>query len=180
MATSSPTRTERDASGQRHRLTHLVEDLDMLETNGSRRARRAKPESQKSTILRGTHTGRGATRVRPSRGGIAAVGADSPPMRLLFMITRADSIGGAQIHVRDLTRALAEEGHQVAVVAGVGNAYTATLARSGIETIECPALQREIRPLADLRALRDLRGILKRYRPDLVSTHTAKAGFLGR
>jgi glycosyltransferase involved in cell wall biosynthesis len=152
----------------------------MFGTDGSKRAGRANHDSRGSSILRGPHTGLGSTRARPSRGGSAPRDGGAPPLRILFIITRADSIGGAQIHVRDLTRFLAEEGHRVAVASGVGASYTATLGRSGVEAVQCPALRREIRPLEDLRAYKDLAGIIERYRPDLVSTHTSKAGFLGR
>jgi glycosyltransferase involved in cell wall biosynthesis len=152
----------------------------MIKTPGTAHAGRTMIDS-KTTPLRGPHHGLGSSpRVRRPLGGPTAGGTEPRPLRILFIITRADSIGGAQIHVRDLTRALAQEGHEIMVVSGVGSSYTEALCRSGVETRECPALQREIRPLADLRALKDLRGIIKRYRPDLVSTHTAKAGFLGR
>jgi glycosyltransferase involved in cell wall biosynthesis len=43
-----------------------------------------------------------------------------------------------------------------------------------------PGLGPEIHPLDDVRALFGLIGILHRYRPHIVHTHTAKAGFLGR
>jgi glycosyltransferase involved in cell wall biosynthesis len=37
-----------------------------------------------------------------------------------------------------------------------------------------------MRPLTDLRALREIRAVLMDLRPDLLSTHSAKAGILGR
>jgi glycosyltransferase involved in cell wall biosynthesis len=43
-----------------------------------------------------------------------------------------------------------------------------------------PELAREIRPAADWRALRALIGVLRRQRPDIVHTHSSKAGILGR
>jgi glycosyltransferase involved in cell wall biosynthesis len=43
-----------------------------------------------------------------------------------------------------------------------------------------PSLSREISPVRDLRSLRAITAILARFRPHIVHTHTAKAGFLGR
>lgn len=43
-----------------------------------------------------------------------------------------------------------------------------------------PSLKRAIHPFRDPRAYRDLRRALQDFRPDVVHTHSAKAGFLGR
>jgi glycosyltransferase involved in cell wall biosynthesis len=51
--------------------------------------------------------------------------------------------------------------------------YGATLER-------IPGLGPRVRPLDDLRALVALVGVVRRFRPDIVHTHTAKGGFLGR
>ena len=52
--------------------------------------------------------------------------------------------------------------------------------REGAETLYVPSLRQPVSPLHDSRALRELRSIARRFHPDLVHTHTAKAGFLGR
>ena len=39
-------------------------------------------------------------------------------MNIAYIITRADSVGGATIHVRDLARAMLDRGHQVTVILG--------------------------------------------------------------
>jgi glycosyltransferase involved in cell wall biosynthesis len=51
---------------------------------------------------------------------------------------------------------------------------------SGVECIVIPSLGRELRPLADLRTLAELVRVIRKYRPDVVHTHKAKAGALGR
>jgi glycosyltransferase involved in cell wall biosynthesis len=43
-----------------------------------------------------------------------------------------------------------------------------------------PWLGRELSPAKDLRALRELQGVMRRWRPQIVHTHLAKAGALGR
>jgi glycosyltransferase involved in cell wall biosynthesis len=52
--------------------------------------------------------------------------------------------------------------------------------REGAETVFLPSLQQPINPLHDSRALAEIGRIARRFRPHLVHTHTAKAGFLGR
>jgi glycosyltransferase involved in cell wall biosynthesis len=51
---------------------------------------------------------------------------------------------------------------------------------NGIAVHLIPHLQREIRPLRDLKAAWELRRLMRRIKPDLVHAHTFKAGLLGR
>lgn len=101
-------------------------------------------------------------------------------MRLMFVITRGDDLGGAQAHVRDLTRRLAADGHQVHVVVGATGALTDELEASGIATSSCPGLLRQVHPVHDPRAVRQLARMIRAFAPDLVTTHSSKAGTIGR
>ncbi len=96
------------------------------------------------------------------------------------MVTRADAIGGVQIHVRDVASALLARGHEVRVVTGRRGPFTAVLRRAGVPAIECPALQRAAGPRGELPAIFALRRVIAAFRPDVVSTHSSKAGILGR
>jgi glycosyltransferase involved in cell wall biosynthesis len=49
-----------------------------------------------------------------------------------------------------------------------------------VEVVELPELVREVSPRRDLAALRRLRRLIREGRYDVVHTHTAKAGILGR
>jgi glycosyltransferase involved in cell wall biosynthesis len=49
-----------------------------------------------------------------------------------------------------------------------------------VKVLELPSLVRPIAPLSDTRALRELVQIFRRLSPDVVHTHTSKAGILGR
>jgi len=49
-----------------------------------------------------------------------------------------------------------------------------------IETMETPNLVRELAPVKDRRCYRDLRAIIADWKPDVVHTHSSKAGILGR
>jgi glycosyltransferase involved in cell wall biosynthesis len=101
-------------------------------------------------------------------------------MRIAYVITRADEIGGAQVHVRDLAIALRQRDYDVTVLAGSPGPMSEQLSASGV-TFECvPALLRPIAPWRDAVAVQQLVAILRRLQPDLVATHSSKAGWLGR
>jgi len=99
---------------------------------------------------------------------------------VLFVITRGDSIGGGQIHVRDLCRALQRRGVRVAVATGSRGALQDELDKTGVRHFLIPGLVRSINPLDDLVAVSALRRRIRTFAPDLVSCHTAKAGLVGR
>lgn len=50
----------------------------------------------------------------------------------------------------------------------------------GLHTLIIPEIQREINGISDAQAYFKIRRIIKRYKPDIVHTHAAKAGFVGR
>ena len=101
-------------------------------------------------------------------------------MRIAYVVTRGDDIGGAQVHVRDLATAMHQAGHDVSVIAGGAGPLSVQLAKRGVPFCSVPALSRELHPWRDLRAFLQLKKVLARLKPDLVSTHSSKAGWLGR
>ena len=102
------------------------------------------------------------------------------PLRVAFVVTRSDSVGGASIHVRDLARWLRARGDDAHVLVGGTGPYTELLDDADVPFTCVAALQRELRPGRDLRAAAELLSALRRLRPDVLSLHTAKAGALGR
>ncbi len=101
-------------------------------------------------------------------------------MRIAYVITRGDTVGGATIHVRDLARALLDRGHQPLILAGGSGRATDQFAAAGVPFRSLRHLRRAVNPPRDLLALAELTTALRDFAPDLVSTHTAKAGWLGR
>lgn len=101
-------------------------------------------------------------------------------MKIAFVITRSDTVGGAHIHVRDLAVALSRTGHQVKVFVGQRGYFTDVLRSSGVLFHTLRFLRREISPLNDIKAVLELKRALSGYRPDLVACHSSKAGWLGR
>jgi glycosyltransferase involved in cell wall biosynthesis len=96
------------------------------------------------------------------------------------VVTRSDAVGGASIHVRDLARAVLDRGHRATVLVGGSGQVTELLRGAGIPFHSLRHLQRSLHPMEDARAYSELKSIFCQLRPDLVSTHTAKAGWLGR
>ncbi|HBC32308.1 MAG TPA: glycosyltransferase family 1 protein [Clostridiales bacterium] len=99
--------------------------------------------------------------------------------RILFIITQG-ILGGAQIHVRDLAIYLHNSGHNVHVAIGVKGPILNELEANGINVEHIPSLVREISPLKDLQAYQEINGLIRRIKPDLVTSHSSKAGIIGR
>lgn len=111
------------------------------------------------------------------------LGTTDDPIRVLRVIARLN-VGGPSLHVSYLTEGLAHRGYATTLAAGTiseGEASMSFVAeRRGIEVESIPGLQREVAPLQDLSVVRHLRDIIRRDRPHVLHTHTAKAGSVGR
>lgn len=101
-------------------------------------------------------------------------------MKIAYVVTRAEPIGGAQIHVRDLAVSLREQGHMPTILTGGGGPFIDVLRATGIPVVILPHLTVPIHPIRDWRALRELRAALGDVRPQLIAVHSSKAGILGR
>jgi glycosyltransferase involved in cell wall biosynthesis len=94
------------------------------------------------------------------------------------------NMGGPALHVAYLSAGLAERGYETTLVAGTlarGEESMAHIAEErGVHVIVLPQLSREIAPVHDLRAARELSRLIRELRPQILHTHTAKAGAVGR
>jgi glycosyltransferase involved in cell wall biosynthesis len=94
------------------------------------------------------------------------------------------NVGGPALHVAYLTAGLAERGYDTTLVAGTiargeeSMAFVTEAHNVRVETLT--DLHREISPLRDLRAILHLAQLIRRERPTILHTHTAKAGAVGR
>ncbi|MEM9703550.1 MAG: glycosyltransferase family 4 protein, partial [Planctomycetota bacterium] len=104
-------------------------------------------------------------------------------MHVLHFITRL-ILGGAQENTLLTCEGQHAAGDQVTLVTGPGLGREGSLMerakQAGFEVIELPELVRNLRPLADWRASRRFAALVSDLRPDLVHTHSGKAGVLGR
>ncbi|HMM27531.1 MAG TPA: glycosyltransferase [Aggregatilineaceae bacterium] len=105
------------------------------------------------------------------------------PIRVMRIIARLN-VGGPALHVTLLAERLGPPEFESTLVCGrIGPgegdmAYLAT--ERGIAPIIVPELGRELSPLRDVVTLFKLWRLMRRLKPDVVHTHTAKAGFVGR
>jgi glycosyltransferase involved in cell wall biosynthesis len=104
-------------------------------------------------------------------------GPATRPLKVATLITRLE--GGAGLLTLRGAKALDPDQFQVTVIAGHGDLLDQAAA-AGLEVIVQPALRTPIDPRNDLRALRALSALLRRRSFDVVHTHTAKAGTVGR
>lgn len=102
-------------------------------------------------------------------------------MKIVHVITRSDTIGGgAHRHVFELSLELIKRGEQAIVLAGGRGAFSELLESHTIPYVSIKHLVRPINIFRDLLSIFEIRAVLKKLQPDLVSTHSAKAGWLAR
>jgi glycosyltransferase involved in cell wall biosynthesis len=104
-------------------------------------------------------------------------------VKICHVITRL-IVGGAQENTILTCRGLAERGHEVTLIAGPetgpeGSLWGETSA-AGYQTMVLDDLRRAVRPVRDARAFFRLRAVFRQLRPDVVHTHSSKAGILAR
>jgi glycosyltransferase involved in cell wall biosynthesis len=104
-------------------------------------------------------------------------------MRICHVITRL-IVGGAQENTLLTCEELQRRGHDVLLLSGPDAGPEGSLweraRHSGCRVVEIPALHRAVRPSRDWRAWRQLRRAYSDFQPDIIHTHSSKAGILGR
>ena len=104
-------------------------------------------------------------------------------IKILRVIARLN-MGGPALHVAYLTEGLRARGYDTTLVAGSlarGEDSMAFVADArDVEIVRIDELGREISPLRDVVATVRLAWLIRRERPDILHTHTAKAGTVGR
>lgn len=101
-------------------------------------------------------------------------------MKIALIITELQ-FGGAQRIVIELAGWLAQSNWKVCVITNERGLLLQDLRGiQGVEVIAVATLRREVTPLKDLLALVRIMNVLNRFKPDIVHTHTPKAGLIGR
>ena len=103
--------------------------------------------------------------------------------KVLHIITRLDRGGSAEA-VMQLVEGLKRDGYPVKLVTGrtvePQEDLDAFSRRTGVPVVSIEELRREVNPVDDLIALVKLMHLIGRERPEIVHTHSSKAGLLGR
>lgn len=102
---------------------------------------------------------------------------------ICHVITRL-IVGGAQENTILSCEGLKQRGHRVTLVsgptAGAEGSLVARARAGGYGFVEVPELVRAVRPLTDWRCRTALARLFRELKPDIVHTHSSKAGILGR
>ncbi len=94
-------------------------------------------------------------------------------------------LGGSQENTVLSCEGQADHGNAVSLVYGPiygpeGSLLERVQAHGSIECMETPNLVRDLAPRKDLRCYYELRKLIRDWKPDVVHTHSSKAGILGR
>jgi len=100
------------------------------------------------------------------------------PARVAAVITRLE--GGAGVLALRGAAALDPARFAVTIITGGGGPLLGQARAAGLEVVLAPSLRPPIAPAADLAATWRLAALLRARRFDVVHTHTAKAGAVGR
>ncbi|MBC8202325.1 MAG: glycosyltransferase family 4 protein [Planctomycetes bacterium] len=105
-------------------------------------------------------------------------------MRIMHISTRL-ILGGSQENTILSCEGQAEAGNEVSLVYGPiygpeGSLRERAEAHGGIDLIETPNLVRELAPMRDYRCYKDIKRLIRFWKPDVVHTHSSKAGIIGR
>ncbi|MDE2489585.1 MAG: glycosyltransferase family 4 protein [Elusimicrobia bacterium] len=101
-------------------------------------------------------------------------------IKVAHVVTRLD-LGGAQQNTLHTVRRLDPQRFETLLVCGRGGLLDDEVrADSGVRAVFLDSLAREVSPVRDLLALLELQKLFAAERPDVVHTHSSKAGILGR
>ena len=104
-------------------------------------------------------------------------------MKIVHIITRL-IIGGAQENTLITCKVQAERGHDVTLITGPSIGPEGALVEKTkgqkYKVIVVKRLCRPVRPFSDIVSYLQIRRLLKKISPDVVHTHSAKAGIIGR
>jgi glycosyltransferase involved in cell wall biosynthesis len=101
-------------------------------------------------------------------------------IRVLHVIARMN-VGGTATYIANLIRGLQSLGTKNLLAFGrVPAGEEEDQVVSTLPIVRVKEMSRELNPFRDLRAVRDLKQVMQNFKPDLIHTHTFKAGLLVR
>ena len=103
-------------------------------------------------------------------------------IKVMQIIARMN-VGGPAVIVAELMRGLDSSRFELLLITGFCDETEADYlddVATDIKATRIAGLGRSVSPLADLKAFFGLVGTIRKFKPDVIHTHTAKAGVLGR
>ena len=101
-------------------------------------------------------------------------------MRVLHVIARLN-VGGTARYITQLSNELPKHGIETLVATGyVQGAEVEDSSAATIKLVRIKSLGRSINPIKDHFAHRQLQEVIKEFKPDIIHSHTFKAGFIVR
>jgi glycosyltransferase involved in cell wall biosynthesis len=104
------------------------------------------------------------------------------PIKVMQIIARMN-VGGPAVIVADLMRGLDSSKFEQILITGYCDNNEADYLdeiATDVKATRIAGLGRSVSPLADLKAFIGLLSTIREFKPDVIHTHTAKAGVLGR
>lgn len=105
-----------------------------------------------------------------------------PKIKVVHIVTRMNT-GGVAVLISDLISGLDSSSYEVHLITGKcspGEEDYIQARGISLGEIRINSMSRSLRPLMDLKAFITLILALRRLSPDIIHTHTSKAGFVGR
>ena len=103
-------------------------------------------------------------------------------IKVVHVVTRMNT-GGVAVLISELVTGMDPENFEVHLISGACSVDEEDFIQArglDLRQISIPSMQRSLKPFLDLMAFLRIVKELKRLKPDIVHTHTSKAGLLGR
>jgi len=110
------------------------------------------------------------------------VNPSTSKIRVVHVVTRMNT-GGVAVLISELVIGMDSEYFEVYLITGtcsLGEEDYLQARGIDLKQISVPSMQRSLKPFRDVKAFIQIFNELKKLRPDIVHTHTSKAGLLGR
>jgi glycosyltransferase involved in cell wall biosynthesis len=106
----------------------------------------------------------------------------TPGIKVAHVVTRMNT-GGVAVLISELVVGMNSEEFEVTLITGsCSEGEEDYLKARGLDLhqISIPSMQRSLNPINDLKSFIGISRALRKLRPDIVHTHTSKAGLMGR
>ena len=100
-------------------------------------------------------------------------------MKILYLITKSE-IGGAQVHVMDLSRGMGSLGHSVALMCPSDGWLDKEFLKKNNNFYKNNYFDNTINPFKLIKACILIKKAIKDFGPDIIACHSSMAGVLGR